>query len=136
MAAPIGADATNGGRPVDARSHFYAAADRQYLSALQMHAKPEFDAYLRMSGTIFGREDGALDRRTRELIAVAVAVASQCPYCIQSHTKNALHLGATEAAVAEASMVAVAIGAGSAATHGAMAMRLFEDASIERSHHS
>jgi AhpD family alkylhydroperoxidase len=58
-----------------------------------------------------------------------VAVSKQCAFCIQSHTKNAAALGASEAEIAEATMIAVAIGAGSAATHGAMAMRMFQQAS-------
>ncbi len=109
--------------------HFYDHADRAHLAALKEHAPPEFDAYVKMNTTVFGRKDGTISPLNRELIAVAVAVSKQCAYCIQSHTKNAAALGATEAEIGEAVMIAVAIGAGSAATHGALAMKLFESAS-------
>ena len=49
-----------------------------------------FDAFSRQ---VFG--DGALDTKTKQLIAVAVAHVTQCPYCIQGHTKAAQRAGAT-----------------------------------------
>jgi AhpD family alkylhydroperoxidase len=108
-------------------AHFYDHTDRAHLGGLQTHAAPEYAAYVKMNQTIFGNTAGALPLLQRELIAVAVAVSHQCPYCIQSHTKNAAAQGATDAEIAEAAMIAVAIGAGSAATHGAMAMKLFAE---------
>jgi len=110
-------------------THLYDDEDRSYLKAIQDNASPEYAAYAKMNATVFGRKDGTISPLNRELIAVAVAISKQCAFCIQSHTKNAAALGASEAEIAEASMIAVAIGAGSAATHGAMAMKLFAQAS-------
>src|SRR5262245_43097815 len=62
--------------------------------------------------------DGAIPAKTKELIAVAVAVTTQCPYCIEIHTKKAKAAGCTEAELAEAVMVAAALRAGGAITHG------------------
>jgi AhpD family alkylhydroperoxidase len=62
--------------------------------------------------------DGALPAKTKELIAVAVAVTTQCPYCIEIHTKKAKAAGCTEKELAEAVMVAAALRAGGAITHG------------------
>ena len=62
--------------------------------------------------------DGAIPARTKELIAVAVAVTTQCPYCIDIHTKRARAAGCTEAVLAEAVLVAAALRAGGAVTHG------------------
>ena len=62
--------------------------------------------------------DGAIPARTKELIAVAVAMTTQCPYCIDIHTKKAKAAGCTEAEIAEAVMVAAALRAGGAITHG------------------
>jgi AhpD family alkylhydroperoxidase len=62
--------------------------------------------------------DGAIPARTKELIAVAVAMTTQCPYCIDIHTKKAKAAGCGEAEIAEAVMVAAALRAGGAITHG------------------
>ncbi|AQS88910.1 alkylhydroperoxidase [Neoasaia chiangmaiensis NBRC 101099] len=67
--------------------------------------------------------DGALDRLTKELIALGVALTTQCPYCIELHTKAAREAGATDAQLSEAAMVAAAIRAGGAVTH---ATHMFE----------
>jgi AhpD family alkylhydroperoxidase len=62
--------------------------------------------------------DGAIPTKTKELIAVAVALTTQCPYCIEIHSKNAKKAGCTEAEIAETIMVAAALRAGGAVTHG------------------
>jgi AhpD family alkylhydroperoxidase len=62
--------------------------------------------------------DGAIPARTKELIAIAVAMTTQCPYCIQIHTRKAKSAGCTEAEIAEAILVAAALRAGGAVTHG------------------
>lgn len=62
--------------------------------------------------------DGALPAKVKELIAVAVAITTQCPYCIEVHNKKAREKGATEAEIAEAVMVSAALRAGGSITHG------------------
>lgn len=61
--------------------------------------------------------DGAIPLKYKELIAVAVALATQCPYCIEIHVKKAKKAGATEEELAEASLVTAALRAGGAITH-------------------
>jgi AhpD family alkylhydroperoxidase len=68
--------------------------------------------------------EGALTAREKQLIAVAVALTTQCPYCIELHNKAAREAGADDAQLAEAAMVAAAIRAGGAITH---ATHLFAD---------
>ncbi len=63
--------------------------------------------------------DGAVPRKYKELIAVAVALATQCPYCIEFHTRDARRHGADDAELAEAALVSAAIRAGGAITHAA-----------------
>lgn len=60
---------------------------------------------------------GAIPAKYNELIAVAVACTTQCPYCIDIHAENARKAGATEAELVEAGMVAAALRAGAAVTH-------------------
>jgi AhpD family alkylhydroperoxidase len=61
--------------------------------------------------------DGAIPVKYKELIAVAVALTTQCPYCIGIHTGNARKAGATDTELTEAAMVAAALRAGAAVTH-------------------
>jgi AhpD family alkylhydroperoxidase len=62
--------------------------------------------------------DGAIPTKTKEMIAIAVALTTQCPYCIEIHSKNAEKAGCTEAGIAETIIVAAALRAGGAVTHG------------------
>src|SRR6185503_2026197 len=61
--------------------------------------------------------EGAIPVKYKELIAVAVASTTQCPYCLEIHAANARKAGATEAELAEAAIVAAALRAGGAITH-------------------
>ncbi len=67
--------------------------------------------------------DGALPRKVKELIAVAVALTTQCPYCIEIHGKEARAQGAGDAELAEVALVAAAIRAGGAVTHATHLVR-------------
>jgi len=66
--------------------------------------------------------EGAIPVKYKELIAVAVALTTQCPYCIGIHTGNARKAGAAEAELAEAAMVAAALRAGASVTHATHAL--------------
>ena len=65
---------------------------------------------------------GAIQVKYKELIAVAVAVTTQCPYCIDIHTSNARAAGVVETELVEACMVAAALRAGGAVTHATHAL--------------
>jgi AhpD family alkylhydroperoxidase len=66
--------------------------------------------------------DGALPAKTKQLIAVAVAHVTQCPYCIRGHTELAVKHGATEQEVMEAIWVAAEMRAGGAYAHANLAL--------------
>ena len=66
--------------------------------------------------------DGALPVKTKELIAVAVAHVTQCPYCIRGHTERALRKGATQQELMEAIWVAAEMRAGAAYAHSNLAL--------------
>lgn len=78
------------------------------------------EAFKAFSASVFA--PGALDSKTKELIAVAVAHATQCPYCIHGHTAAALRRGATEAEIMEAIWVAAEMRAGAAYAHSNLAL--------------
>lgn len=73
-------------------------------------------------------KDGALDGKTKQLIAVAVAHVTQCPYCIRGHTKAALRAGSTAEQLMEAIWVAAEMRAGGAYAHVALALETIEEA--------
>jgi AhpD family alkylhydroperoxidase len=65
---------------------------------------------------------GSIPVKYKELIAVAVALTTQCPYCIGLHSDNARTAGATEAELVEAAMVSASLRAGAAVTHATHAL--------------
>ncbi len=62
--------------------------------------------------------DGAIPKKYKELMAIAVALTTQCAYCIEIHRQQALKAGVTEQELAETIHVAAALRAGGAITHG------------------
>jgi AhpD family alkylhydroperoxidase len=67
--------------------------------------------------------EGAIPVKYKELIALAVAFTTQCPYCIEIHAGKARAAGGTDQEIAEAVLVAAALRAGGAVTHGTHAMK-------------
>jgi AhpD family alkylhydroperoxidase len=107
--------------------HYHDPSDTKLLKDMKALAPADFDAW-RGLNAIVAREDGAIPKKYRELIAIAVSCTTQCPYCLDAHTKAAKAAGATRAEVAEAALLAAALRAGAAATHGTLALRLFDQA--------
>ena len=98
----------------------YDPANMKKLRAMKELAPEPMAAFDALNAAVF--KDGALSVKVKELIAVAVAVTTQCPYCIDAHVKKAKAAGATEAELTEATMVAAALRAGGAVTHGTHAI--------------
>ena len=65
---------------------------------------------------------GAIPVKYKELMALAVAFTTQCPYCIEIHSKRAKEAGASEPEIAEVVVIAAALRAGAAITHGTHAI--------------
>jgi AhpD family alkylhydroperoxidase len=78
------------------------------------------EAFRAFSTSVFA--PAALPTKTKQLIAVAVAHVTQCPYCIRSHTRAALRQGATSEEIMEAIWVAAEMRAGGAYAHSALAL--------------
>lgn len=101
--------------------YFYALDARKHYNDL-MEAQPSmFQAFMQFNKEVFEKES-ALTRKTKELIAIAVAHTTQCPYCIESHVKAAKKAGATESEIAEAIFITAALRAGGAFAHSAISM--------------
>jgi AhpD family alkylhydroperoxidase len=100
------------------------------LSRHRRELAPEVDkAFHEFSKAVFA--DGALPGKLKQLIAVAVAHTTQCPYCIRGHTLAALRDGASEREIMEAIWVAAEMRAGGAFAHAAIAL----DAMAEKAAH-
>jgi AhpD family alkylhydroperoxidase len=105
--------------------HYHDPADLRLLKEMSKLAPAEFNAWLNLD-KIVAREDGKIPRKYRELIALAVACTTQCPYCIEVHTKAAKAHGASREEITESAFLAAALRAGGAATHGAMALKFYD----------
>ena len=91
------------------------------LAARRAELAPEInDAFQAFSKQVFA--DGALPEKTKQLIAVAVAHVTQCPYCIRGHTRLAQRKGAGEQEIMEAIWVAAEMRAGGAYAHSVIAL--------------
>jgi AhpD family alkylhydroperoxidase len=107
--------------------HYHDPGDLRLIKEMGKLAPTEFNAWVGLD-QIVGRDGGAIPRKYRELIALAVACTTQCPYCIEVHTKAAKKAGASREEIVESSLIAAALRAGGAATHGAMALKFFDQA--------
>jgi AhpD family alkylhydroperoxidase len=105
------------------------AARRKELAPATHRAFEEF------SRAVFA--DGALDRKTKQLIAVAVAHVTQCPYCIDGHTRLADRHGAEPQEIMESIWVAAEMRAGGAYAHSTLSLQALDavgahDGSVDR----
>ena len=90
------------------------------------------DAFTSFSKAVFA--EGALPEKTKQLIAVAVAHVTQCPYCIDGHTKLAVRKGASPEEVMEAIWVAAEMRAGGAYAHSTLALHAMEHTTVNGNH--
>lgn len=103
----------------------YPAATREIAQKrrdLVPETQAAFDAFSRQ---VFA--EGALSAKMKQIVAVAVAHVTQCPYCIKGHTKAALRSGATREELMEAIWVAAEMRAGGTYAHSALAIATFDE---------
>jgi AhpD family alkylhydroperoxidase len=100
----------------------YSISNLTKLKSLDEDASEAMQAFWSFDKAAFA--PGAIDVLNKQLIAVAVALTTQCPYCIELHVKSARKEGATNAMLAETAVIAAAMRAGGAITH---ATHLFKD---------
>lgn len=98
---------------------------KQPVLALRKHIPEVFRGYGALNRAAFA--EGELDAKTKELIALAVAVTKQCDGCVASHARAAARHGATEAEVAEALGVAIVMNGGPGTVHAPRAFEAFQE---------
>lgn len=103
----------------------YPQPTRELARKRRELAPETLEAFRRFSQQVFA--DGALPAKTKQLIAVAVAHVTQCPYCIRSHSRLARQAGASPEEVMEAIWVAAEMRAGAAYAHALLALDALEE---------
>lgn len=112
----------------------YPQATREIAAERRRLAPQQADAFRAFSQSVFA--EGALPAKTKQLIAVAVAHVTQCPYCIRGHTHAAGEHGATPAEIMEAIWVAAEMRAGGAYAHSALALDTIAHDGAEKASHA
>ena len=100
-------------------------SDQKFAKDLIAGAPQEAKAFLAFKAQA-ERSDGQIPEKYRELISIAVALTTQCPYCIEVHVLNAKKIGITPGEIAEVTMIASALKAGAAVGHGLLAMKIYQ----------
>ena len=103
----------------------FPASTPQLATRRKKLAPATHDAFQAFSRAVFA--DGALPAVTKQLIAIAVAHTTQCPYCIKGHTRAALRKGATPEQIMESIWVAAEMRAGGAYAHSVIALNELGD---------
>lgn len=106
--------------------HMYPNVSKDLAQKRGELAPEIYSAFRTFSQRVFA--EGALPSKTKQLIAVAVAHVTQCPYCIRGHTDLALKKGATEQEIMEAIWVAVEMRAGAGYAHSTLAIDAMDQA--------
>ncbi len=104
--------------------YFYQVENAKKLAQFKQIRPDLFQAFADFNAKVFA--EGALSAKVKELIAVAAAHMTQCPYCIAGHTKKAKAQGASDAEITEAIFVAMALRAGGSFAHGTVALEAME----------
>ena len=112
-------------------SHYHDSDDLKFLGEIKTLAPADFGGFVALDKVV-GRGDAAIPRKYRELIALAEACTTQCPYCLDAHSRNAQTAGATRTEIAETALITAALRAGAAVTHGALALKLFDQEKGDR----
>ena len=102
---------------------YTAPSDLALGPRLAAAAPAEAKAFLAFKA-VSERDDGLIPGKYRELIAVAVALTTQCAYCLDVHTRRALEVGANREELAEATFIAAALRAGAAVGHGLLVQKI------------
>jgi AhpD family alkylhydroperoxidase len=110
----------------------YPQATRELAELRSRLASAPAEAFLAFSHSVFA--EGALPAKTKQLIAVAVAHVTQCPYCIRAHTRAAMRRAATSEEIMEAIWVAAEMRAGAAYAHSALALDTIAHHQTEHAH--
>ena len=104
---------------------FHGVDVRKQFKRMRELAPEQYKAFIDFEDAVW--KDGALPVKTKELMALAIAHVTQCPWCIDAHTKRAIKAGASDAEMGETIFVSMALAAGAAWSHGGLALQCIEE---------
>jgi AhpD family alkylhydroperoxidase len=108
----------------------YPHATPQTVEMRERLAPAAAQAFCAFGKAVFA--EGALSTKTKQVIAVAAAHVTQCPYCIRGHTRAAVRHGATPEEIMEAIWVAAEMRAGGAYAHATVALEAITRGEAEK----
>ncbi len=108
--------------------HYYNAEDLAKFNTIGEYQKEMADKFFGWYGEVF--KDSALTAKEKSLIALAVAHAVQCPYCIDAYSSDAYEKGYSEKQMMEAVHVAAAIKGGAVLVHGVQMMNKVKEVAM------
>jgi len=106
---------------IDQTTGLYDMTNLGRVKDLGAHAPETMKAFVAFDKAALA--PGAIPGKYKELMALAVAFTTQCPYCIELHANKAKEYGASAAEIAESVLVTAALRAGGAVTHGTHALK-------------
>ena len=104
---------------------FHGVDTKTVFRRMRELAPDAYRAWLEFDQKAFA--PGALTPKTKELIALGIAQITQCPWCIDVHTKKAASAGCSDAEIGEVIFVAMAMAAGAAWSHGGLALQCLQE---------
>ena len=93
-------------------SNYQSSSDFKYLASLLKHVPNETQAFIHFDQQMIKRTDGVIPTKTRELIALAIALTTQCAYCIDVYVKGAKRAGASVDELAELISISASVRSG------------------------
>lgn len=105
--------------------YFYGKGDIAKVAKLHHYHPDIIETMMKSSAQVMG--EGALSTKIKELIAVACAHITQCPYCINDHVRSAKAAGVTEEELSEAILVAINLASGAVLAHSSIAFKAYEE---------
>ena len=106
-------------------SHYYESSDLSRFAEVGTHSPALMEKFFEYYGMATGT-DGALSKREKQLIGLAVAHTIQCAYCIDAYTTGCLESGADPAQMTEALHVVAAVRGGASLVHGVQMLNVLE----------
>jgi AhpD family alkylhydroperoxidase len=108
----------------EALEHYHHPADRKFDRLTRQNSPAGNRAFMDMNAAAFS-PDGVIPLKTKELMALAIALTTQCAWCIEAHSKGAKAQGASREEIGEVITLTATMRASAAMAHGRMAWKFF-----------
>ena len=107
-------------------SNFTEPTDKKFTKEILDHAPRQSKAWIDFDQRV-GEADTVIPKKYKELMSIAIALTTQCPYCLERHVEKAKKLGASKEELAETIMITAALRSGAAMGYGLLLMKLYDE---------